>query len=211
MTTKDIQIAANTDDVSLYWNPSNWIFDTALYNEAGYYSSSHFKSGCGMRFVGADILEKSVIDTAYLTFVSASTTAINTVKSKFTGCYSQVTFSTKANYQARRGVIAGGADDSLITAAQVSFDAIGSWVNGTSYQSPELKSIIQELVNSGDIDDVVLFWDDHDDRSTHTPNCFRRGHYYDAAPASSPILHLEYHPLARVWPGISLRLIELLR
>ena len=81
------------------------------------------------------------------------------------------------------------------TAARVNWDNIPNWTADTNYNSPELKTVIQEIVDragwaSGN--DIVIFWEDFEDRSTHAV-CNRRSAIpYDLTPANAPILHIEY-------------------
>ncbi len=53
----------------------------------------------------------------------------------------------------------------------MSWDNIPAWTQDTEYQSPDISAIVQEIVNqagwvSGN--HLVLFWDDHEGRSTAT-------------------------------------------
>lgn len=101
-----------------------------------------------------------------------------------------------ADYQARRGVIIGGANDNFITAAQVDWDAIADDVGGTWYDSPDISTIIQEIINqpgwaSGN--PIALWWDDYNDRSNHISNCCRSGRDFSSLPGNAGKLHIEYN------------------
>jgi len=57
------------------------------------------------------------------------------------------------------------------TTARVDWDDIPAWTAGNDYDSPEIKTVIQEIVDrpgwaSGQ--DMVIFWEDFEERSTYT-------------------------------------------
>jgi len=139
-----------------------------------------------MRFLNVTIPKNATIDTAYLTLRAYATRTGTTVNSKIRGeaADNPVTFSTLADYQGRPK-----------TTAVVNWNAIPAWTLDTDYNSPEIKTIIQELVNragwvSGNA--LVIFWDDHDDLSTHAAGCRRQGKAYDTDTTYCAKLHIEY-------------------
>jgi len=88
------------------------------------------------------------------------------------------------------------------TTARVDWDAIPAWTLNTDYNSPEIKTVIQEIIDregwvSGQ--DIVIFWEDYEDRSTHAAGCFRGGYSYDSSITYAPKLIIEYTPLG--WTG----------
>ncbi len=199
--TLDLIVSASTDDCLCYWNGSAWVFPalTTTYVPAGYYSATGYKLGGGMRFAGVTIPQGATIDTAYFTIVADYDFTVDTVNTRITGndVDDAATWSDLADYQARRGTIVGGANDDYITSAQVDWDAIEHFAVGTPYNSPEIKTIIQEIINraswaSGNA--LVLWWDDYDDRSTHIAVAQRQGASYDHETYDPPKLHIEYTP-----------------
>ena len=63
------------------------------------------------------------------------------------------------------------ANNNYITTAQVNWDNIGAWTISTQYNSPNISSVIQELVNQGSWtsgDYIGLWFDDYDGRSANT-------------------------------------------
>jgi hypothetical protein len=142
-----------------------------------------------MRFTNVTIPPGSVITAAYLTLrarLSESGTACLTrisaedVDDAPTFADDLAVFITRWNAR---------------TAARVNWDNIPNWTADTNYNSPEIKTVIQEIVDragwaSGN--DIVIFWEDFEDRSTHAV-CNRRSAIpYDLTPANAPILHIEY-------------------
>jgi hypothetical protein len=77
----------------------------------------------------------------------------------------------------------------------VDWDSISAWVVNNDYNSPEIKTVIKEIVDrsgwaSGN--DIVIFWDDFEDRSTHASGCYRHAYSYDGGSTYAPKLHIEY-------------------
>jgi len=172
-------VGASADDCMVYWDGAKWVINpTAVYTSVGYGAATFAKIGGGMRFQNVTIPQGATINTAYLTLVCQGSRDTTTVKSLITGndVDDAAAWSTIANYQARRGTIVGGANDNYITTAQVAWDSIPAWLAGNAYDSPSIVSIIQEIVNregwaSGHA--LALWWDDHDDRSTHGASVYR--------------------------------------
>lgn len=198
-TSIDKQVIASSDDIVVYNNSSSWANQAlTIGNETtGYIAGTALKSGVGLRFLNVTIPAGAVITTAYLIFTANINLSNGTVKTKITGDkeLNAATFSTLADYQARRGIQVGGANDTKRTAAQVTWDSIPAWIVDQQYQSPELKTIIQEIIDqtgwtSGN--SLALFWDDHEGRSTAVDGTYRRGYSYDASATKCAKLHVEY-------------------
>lgn len=197
-TTISQRVAAVSDECMFIWDGGAWGITTPTWNgEIGYQSASWLKLGYALRWTGITIPSGATIVTAYIIFKAQDAQVGAIVKSYFTGNKENnpAAFTTLANYQGRRGTVVGGANNTKITTAQVAWDSISGWSIDSTYQSPELKTIIQELVNAHapTAEALVLFWDDHNDRSTHAANCFRNASSYQASAANAPLLHIEYN------------------
>jgi len=176
-----ISVGASTDDLGIYWNGSAWVAQSLSRTsfQAGWAAASALKYGAGMRFQNVTIPQGATIDTAYLAFKSPLGKSGTVVRTRITGndADDAATWSTLADYQARRGTIVGGANNDYITDAQVDWDGIGAWsYGGGPYNSLSIVSVIQEIVNrvgwaSGHA--LALWWDDHDGRSSAVSNCYR--------------------------------------
>jgi len=187
--TLERQVAANTDDCYMEWTGSGWNFNHGGVSiPTGYVYGFAFKSGGGMRFLNMTIPPGSTILQAKLK-LNAHYTASNTiVKSKIRGdkTINPLTFSNLADYQARTR-----------TTAETLWDNIPAWTAGVEYTSPDFKDTIQEIINlpgwsSGN--PIVIFWDDHDDRSTHTIFTVRACTQHDNNPPKAGKLWVEYQP-----------------
>lgn len=193
--SQTMQVNADTDDCTVYWNGSAWVFSyTSNYVYVGQTIGIE-KMGAGLRFSSAAIPTGSTINTANLTITCKQASSTTTVNGVVTGDLESnaATFHTLADYQARRGTIVGGADNNKITTANVSWNNIGAWsVNGT-YSSPDIKSVIQEIVNQAgwsSSSPIVLFLDDH--AGTSTMNSYRTGHAYGSNATMAAELNIDY-------------------
>ena len=205
--TVDVFVSASTDDILVYWTGGAWIPLDVAYVYAGYNTAAVYKTGVGFRFLNITIPASSTIDVAYMNLTCNVASAGTTVNTRFTGNkeLNPATFSTVADYQGRRGTIVGGANDDFITTNQVDWDNIAAWTLNNTYQSSSIVAIVQELIDqvgwaSGN--DMAIFWDDHDDRSTHAANCFRSCYTYNSAGITTrrPLLHIEYTPMSASGP-----------
>lgn len=197
----DISVVASADDCYVYWDGSAWTIGIASpYQWVGYGGALSYKKGGGMRFLNVNIPKVATITAATFTVVCAYATTPTDVNSVIIGELSVVpaTFSTLADYQARRGTIVGGADDTQITTAYVNWNTIPAWVLGTSYTSPDFSAVVQEwhdlpaYVGDG-TDDLVIFWDDHADLSDHgSAERIKVGASWDNVTYVPPAIYIEY-------------------
>jgi hypothetical protein len=195
----DLQVNNNNDEILVYYDGADWVAWTpTTHIIVGYFSTGVYKEGGGIKFNNISIPQGSIISTAYLSLKSSHTINEDTVNSRITGNKeaNPAVFTTLADYKTRRGTVVGGADDTKITTAQVDWDTIAHWVADTWYDSPEIKTIIQEIIEQAGWvpgNPLVIFWDDHDDRSTHAGNTIRLADTYFGNPANGAKLHIEYN------------------
>lgn len=177
----------SSDDTYVYWSGSLWKCEPI--NErwhVGYWLSAEQKCGGGGRFVNIYIPNGAIISTAYLKLTARSSDTKPNVKSKVHGekNATPATFTNYADYDAR-----------VRTDAVIPWDDIPSWTVNELYQSPAIKDIIQEIINlegweSGN--NLVLFWDDHDDLTPHVSNTVRRAKSWDKKQSVPPMLYIEW-------------------
>lgn len=210
MATLSLQVTASADDCIVLWNGSIWSLSaTSTWMQTGYDYATAFKKGGGMRFLNVTIPNGSTIIAAYLTFRCSTSYDATVVNTRITGedVDTATTFGIIADYQARRGTVVGGANDNYITTAQVDWDAIPAWTLDTDYNSPEIKTIIQEIIDragwaSGN--NMVLFWDDHDGRCSAISDCFRVAYSYNGDTTYCPKLYIEYTPPVTFIPTVTI-------
>ena len=188
-------VGASADDCVVVWDGSAWVIN--LVDEdigIGYMNATHQKMGSGMRFPDVTIFKESTITSAFLRFVGIF--GSNIAYSRITGEATDdaAVWSTIADYQTRRGTVVGGANNNNITTARVTWDWIDAFVAGTTYDSPSIVTIIQEIVDragwaSGNA--LALWWDDHEFRGYSRWVAAWDNSHYDP-----PELHVEYIPPA---------------
>ena len=183
------QVAANTDDVIRSLSDDGWSLTTD-YIYAGA-NNVWWQRGCGMRFTNITIAQGATIDTAKLTLRARFSEGGTVVRTRISAedVDDAITFAdNKATFDTRWA---------NRTTARVDWDAIPAWTSGTDYDSPEIKTVIQEIVDRGGWvsgQDMVIFWDDFDDRSTHNLNTARSAYSYDGSAANAPKLVITWTP-----------------
>ncbi len=193
--TLDLQVAASSDDIQVNWSGSAWAGNLAADKLlAGYTNTSFFKRGGGLRFQNVTVPHGATISTAYLQLTCRTASTSTGVKTRIIGNLTPnaATFSSIEDYQSRRGTDAGGTNNDNRTVAQVDWDDIESWILDQQYNSPEIKTIIQEIVNQTNWvvgNSLALFWDDHEGRSSE----YRDAYSYDGSTIKAAKLHIEYY------------------
>lgn len=189
MTILNRQVIASSDDCFRRLTPNYWstTFTSVV---AGADTPGDIQRGGGMRFTNLTIPKDATIDTAYLILRCSYANNGDDCNTRISAddVDNAVTFSTEGNFDTRWAAR---------TAARVNWDNIPHWSVNVDYNSPEIKTVIQEIVNragwaSGQ--DIVIFWEDFDDRSDHEADCLRHSYSYDSSTIYAPKLHIEYTP-----------------
>lgn len=188
MSILNLQIGSSTDDVSRRLNPSFFSL-TAVDEFAGRYDSSNYQYGMGLRFNNVTIPKSATISSAYLTLTASSSYSGS-------GCYTRIRAENVDN--ATTFIDNSGTFDvrwANSTTAVVDWDTIPSWTAGSIYNSPEIKTVVQEVINragwsSGN--SIVIFWEDFDFRSVNAANNLRAAVSYDGTALLSPKLYIDY-------------------
>ncbi len=187
MATLDLQVGAGVDDNYYRQNSggSPTLSDNANDVPIGLFGANETALGGQMRFTNVTIPQGATIDTAYLTLKSSGSDSGTTANSRVRG---------KNVDNATIDTTTGGFEAPPFTTAVVDWDSIAAWTEGTNYNSPEIKTVIQEIVNragwaSGNA--MVIQWDDMEKRSTQV-SALRRGRSYNNVAADAPKLHIEY-------------------
>jgi hypothetical protein len=187
LNTQTWQVGASSDDAWKTWvDGYGWSFSTTTnINAVGVYNvGTNYKRGCGMRWTNITIPQGATISSAYLKLCCLGTYTVNTVRSKIRGDDEDnaSTFSDLADFDGRPR-----------TTAIVYWDNIPPWDDGVWYTSPDIKTVIQEIIDrpgwsSGN--SLAIFWDDFDNRSDQTMYCTRAGYSYNSSPANAPELEV---------------------
>lgn len=178
-TPVDEQVGASADDCRVKTSDHNSISLTATAVYWGEYFYSYY--GSGWRFQTVDIAQGATINTAYLIFIAKGSLA-GTTNGDILGelIVDAAEFSTAANYWGRDR-----------TTAIVDWDGAEPWTDELEYNSPEIKTIIQEIVNQGGWvadNDLVIFIEDN----AETSNELRKAYSWDGSTSKATQLHIEY-------------------
>lgn len=159
----------------------------------GRYDNSIKGYGCGIRFPNVTIPQGSAISAAAITFTAREDLSGTGIRSRLRAqkADNPGQFSDATDFDSR--ILTSGSVDSSKITSSVAWDDIAPWTSGSTYQSPDIAAIIQEIVNrpgwvSGNA--IVIFWDDFDLRMTVDTN-YRLGKDYDAG-SGAPSLGITY-------------------
>lgn len=181
------QVCYSSDDTSVWWIGAAWQLHLSPdWLQVGYASTGYERMGGGARFSNIYVPKDANIKHAYLKQIAFCNDNLPDVKSRLHGekNATPATFSNYANYNARTR-----------TDAVINWDDIPAWTEGELYTSPDIKSLIQEIVNlpawaSGN--PLVIFWDDHDNRSPNINNTRRVSRDWDHPSRTPPMLYVEW-------------------
>jgi len=191
LTFLSYQIAQTGDDGRCYWNGSSWVFQ---YNQdviIGYNSSSFIKGGGYFRFQNVAIPQGAIVEWAILDIKSPANTYGNPV-------YARIRGADEAN-------VAAPTDETEYwaiarTTEQVDWDDIADW-GATWHPCPPFGAVANEIINRGDWvsgNALLIFVDDHDDRSTHSSGCGRTCDSWSSSPNYGTRLYIAYR---KSWSG----------
>ena len=141
-------VVGSSDDIMVFWNGTSW--QTGAQPQAGYYDASYQKIQSGMRFTDVDIPQGATITSAVLRLYSIySDSGVVTSEIRGEDANNAITFTTYTDFL-----------DRSRTSTTVSW-SVGAWTAGMWYESPDIKVVVQEIVNRYGWDEgnaMVLFW-----------------------------------------------------
>ena len=184
-----VRVAANSDDCDVYevgaahppWDTLNLAPTTMWMGKSGIYY------GHGTRYLDVQIPSTATINDARIIYTCDYTRTDGTVYLKIDGedADNAITFSNIADYNARTRTTAS---------VTWSMNADTPWTKGTEYATPNLATIIQEIIDRAGWttgNSIVLFVEDVGGTST----TYRRGEEHDVDPKIAPQLRIEWTPL----------------
>jgi len=143
------------------------------------------------RFTGLSALDGATVATAKLTFVAAATdsdAASFVVKARAADNPAAPTTESAAGTATRH-------------ATTVSWSSVASWTAGTSYDTPDITSLVQALIDDGYLaSGVILFYVEPASSGTGR----RDAASYDHATYNAPALHVEYTAIVEKTPAATL-------
>jgi len=200
------QVVADSDDCTRRLT-ADYFTLTATYIVAGWAAAANKQWGTGMRFTNITIPQGSTIIEAHLTLqaqVGDSGTVVKTRISAEDIDDAPTFVNNAAIFDARWAAR---------TMARVDWDAIPGWTADVEYDSPDIKTVIKEIVDRPGWDsgqDIVIFWEDFEDRSGTSGLAFRRADSHEESALTAPKLVITYTELAKGMPGLNPALMEVL-
>ena len=182
------QVTADSDDcvrrlTTAYFSLSG------EYISAGWNGAANKQWGGGMRFLNITVPKGSTIIEAHLTLVAYSDKAGTVVDTRISAedIDDAVTFANDGDIFDTRWANR--------TTARVDWDALPAWTDGVEYDSPDIKAVIQEIIDrpgwaSGQ--DIVIFWEDFEDRSGVESFSYRDCDAHEKSAANAPKLEINY-------------------
>lgn len=182
--TIEPQVSVGADDFLWYEGSTNF-YNSVASDVAGWSTSTNQETNSGMHFKNIDSGLNGVITSAYVIFISQSTDSNTTVNTNLCAVDAQDP-TTPTTYS--------GAETATRTTAIVAWDNLGTWTLDQTYNSAEIKTVIQELVDSYDYssgtESILIYWED--DGSTASDGTRRLAYSYDQSSTNAPKLHIEY-------------------
>jgi hypothetical protein len=184
-TTIDEDVPAGADDCTVYTGSKAFVNDTDYHSAGNRDSSTNGFMGSAQRFTTVAVPNSATIDTAYLTYQSNGSLSTTTCNTVIDG--EDVDDATQITNQ-------GDWEGRDRTTANVAWNNIGAWTGGSDYNSPEIKTVIQEIVDrdgwaSGNA--MQLFWSDYEGQGSDA-DARRDAKSYDKDSSNCPKLHIEY-------------------
>lgn len=191
------QVGIGSDDAYRRLTTTYWSFAISTFR-AGAFAVDYYQGGSGARFTNITIPRGDTILEAYLTLRASDSddgTVVNTRISAEKIDDAPTFVDNAAAFDARWA---------NRTTARVDWVAIPAWTAGEDYVSPDIKTVIKEIIDRPGWEsgfDIVIFWDDFEDESTHAANCNRRAESYDGSTEFAPKLFIKYTPPVVGWTG----------
>lgn len=177
MTTLNLIVGASGDDG--YWQAPSTYSATATVNVFGNSSGSVSN---WLRFLSVTIPNAATITSAVLTFTAASNLSANTDNCRIVA-FDEDNSAQPTNY--------ANVNGRAQTSAHVDWSAIGAWTSASTYNSPDIKSVIQAIVNragwsSGNALAIAVI-----DNSS-SANAYRFANAYDTSTTTCAKLAITY-------------------
>ena len=181
------QLAAPQDCVSVGEAPPDWYWIVDPVDlDCGYSTVNSLRQGCAIRFLNIDIPKGAHIAIANLLLCAWADYDKDYVRSYINAELNAdpQPFTTIADYWARPRTVLGTA-----------WDQIRHFKDRLYYSSPNFASHIQQVIDLPDWapgKNIVIFWNDHGNRSDNIPGRIRHAYGYHVEPARAPYLRITY-------------------
>lgn len=183
--TLDVRISASTDDAIEELNTGN-IYDGENQLDLVVYNGSYVATQkVGLRFSNVQIPSGVTINNAYLEF-RATRDEVGQTDLAIVGENS----SNPTTYTTANADITSRSE----TSASVDWLNVPVWAQGLDYQTVDITSIVQELVNLGgwQSGNAMAFMIKPFDANCSTAECLRQAVSFDGSSATAPLLHIVF-------------------
>jgi hypothetical protein len=190
-------VGASTDDCQYTETAEggDWWNLTSGAQWAGGYDASNYEYGGGMRFQTVAVANATTITTATLILTAHDPSGARAQADCNTRISAEDVDDAPTFADNKAAWITRYANK---TTNQAAWDNIAAWSAGESgadTTSPEIKTVLQEIfdrVGWASGQDLVIIWDDYEDRSTHAADNRCLAFSYDGDTAKCGQLHMEY-------------------
>jgi len=179
-----VQVVASSDDCRAYKyaNAAYTNFSLTENFAVGTLDGNTKGIGSGARFLDVTVPQGATISEARLQLRCDWTDGAGVVTGILTGedIDSAPTFTNLGDFTSR-----------VHTDASVTWSSLGAWTAGTWYNSPDIKTVVEEIVGRGGWssgNDMVIFLEDE----ARASSGWRRASSYDGAPTYAPKLYISY-------------------
>ena len=178
----DVRVGASADDAeqcvitgTMYLTSS----DLEMVNDPG---TADCLQKVGMRFTGVTVPQGATITSAYLEFVAWTSGGLDEISP------TTLTFAAHDTDNAPTFTTAGfDITNRTETTAKYTWASVPTWSDETTYQTPDLSSVIQEIVDIGTWSSgnaIVMLVSGSGERT---------GYAYDGSTAKAPLLHIDWN------------------
>ncbi len=193
MSTFNRSIEASINCGGFAFKEGEWNFELSPPElPLGYIASDCYKMGHALRFLNIEIPPGQVIKKAFITYYAWGSYDGDYCNGYIYGekSLTPLPFSTWADFEARSK-----------TTNRTPWDKIPHWADLGVYQTPNIASVIQEIITqpgwvSGN--PIVLCIDDLEDRSSHVTLANRHAWAYYEHFEWTPVLTIEYGPETQI-------------
>jgi len=181
------QLADPQDVASIGWDTIDWYFIVDPADcDCGYMTENVNKQGTAIRFRNITVPKGAKIAVAILRFCAFSNYDVDYVRQYINAELNAnpLPFTTIADYWARQRAPWGET-----------WDEIRHWSAAEWYPTSNFASQIQQVIDLPDWESgnsIVVFCNDHGNRSDHIPVCARHAYAYHINPEKAPWLLLTY-------------------
>jgi hypothetical protein len=171
------------DDVASSGDDGSWAEGVSAF------SSTDTSIACGSHSVQGDlnlytrhtasITTGSTVNTSYVTYTAFADNSSSVMRTDI-AAVDAASPSAPTTYSE--------AENATRTTEYVQWDSLGTWTDGSEYDTPSIVDVIQELVDSYSTSYIIIYWEESNSQS----NRLRQASAYDHSSAEAAALYIDY-------------------